>query len=142
MHVSENSVASSQNSNTVANEIQTQNDREETPITNCNHAIQTHALVHTSNGSRQSSSPKDSINTHDVDNERIPVIFKSDVNMVSSKENSFCGYTRNRIDRYFVSGIRKSSTETGMREYMQDRGVHPTFIRFFRTQTTLQNPLN
>ena len=45
--------------------------------------------------------------------------------------NGFHGYKKNRFERYFVSGIRKSSTEADMREYLQGRNVLPTFIKFF-----------
>ena len=61
----------------------------------------------------------------------IPIIFNQDTNMVSDRVNGFHGYKKNRVERYFVSGIRKSSTEAGMREYLQGRNVHPTFIKFF-----------
>lgn len=61
----------------------------------------------------------------------IPIIFNEDANMVSNRVNGFHRYNKNRVERYFVSGIRKSSTEAGMREYLQGRNVHPTFIKFF-----------
>ena len=61
----------------------------------------------------------------------IPIIFNQDVNMVSNRVNGFHGYKKNRVECYFVSGICKSLTEAGMREYLQGRNVHPTFIKFF-----------
>jgi hypothetical protein len=61
----------------------------------------------------------------------IPIIFNQDANMVSNSVNGFHGYKKNRVERFFVSGIRKSLTEAGMREYLQVRNVHPTFIKFF-----------
>lgn len=63
---------------------------------------------------------------------RIPVHMTNDANMVSIRENAeFHGISRKRVDRYFVSGIRKDSTEEGMRSYLEDNKVRVTFVRFF-----------
>ena len=63
--------------------------------------------------------------------QNIPVVCSRDVNMVTNRSDDSKGYTRNRVDRYFVSGIRKSSTESGMRNYLEEQNVHVTFIRYF-----------
>lgn len=57
--------------------------------------------------------------------------------MVTNRSNDFKGYTRNRVDRFFVSGIRKSSTESGMRNYSEERNVHFVHVTFIRY---LSNP--
>jgi uncharacterized protein YpiB (UPF0302 family) len=60
----------------------------------------------------------------------IPIIFNQDANIVSNSVNGFHGYKKNRVERYFVSGIRKSSTEAGMREYLQVLNVHPNIMKY------------
>ena len=61
----------------------------------------------------------------------ITVVCNSDMNMVTNK---FQGYHRNRVDRFFVSGISKASSENDMRAYLQERN-----IRFFDNPNSTRN---
>ena len=68
----------------------------------------------------------------DLHPRNIPVYLSNDANMVSRREKfDFHGNNRKQVDRYFVSGISKDSSENGMRSFLEENGVRFTFIRFF-----------
>ena len=46
-------------------------------------------------------------------------------------QSEFSGVTRQRITRYYIGGISKSSTETGLRNFLSDRNIKITHLRFF-----------
>ncbi len=48
--------------------------------------------------------------------------------------NNFQGSDRRRVSRFYIGGIRKSSTYEDMKSYLQERDVRVTFIRFFQRQ--------
>ncbi|CAG2238848.1 unnamed protein product [Mytilus edulis] len=66
---------------------------------------------------------------------KIPVHVANDANMVSIRENPyFQGSRKNRVDRYFVSGISLESTEHGMKSFLEENGIRYTFLRFFNSR--------
>ena len=48
-----------------------------------------------------------------------------------STQPAFRGVTKQRIARFYIGGINKSSTETGMRNFLSNRNVKITHLRFF-----------
>ena len=48
-----------------------------------------------------------------------------------STQPAFSGVTKQRIARFYIGGINKSSTETGLRNFLSDRNVKITNLRFF-----------
>ena len=49
-------------------------------------------------------------------------------------QSTFSGVTKQRIARYYIGGIIKSSTETGLRNFLSDREINITHLRFFNRQ--------
>ena len=73
-------------------------------------------------------------NSDERNKQAIPVIMRSNINKIPMKHTAlFEGYAnkRNHIDRFFISGISTSSSESGMRSFLEDNGIRFTFLRYF-----------
>lgn len=46
----------------------------------------------------------------------------------------FGGVVKNRVERYYVGHIDPNSNEAGIRAYIQDQGIHVTFLRLMQSQ--------
>ena len=74
---------------------------------------------------------------------KIPIHVANDANMVSIRENPyFQGSRKNRVDRYFVSGISLESTEHGMKSFLEENGIRYTFLRFLKAVIDHRFPPN
>ena len=65
---------------------------------------------------------------------RIPVrVHGLTADIQPTDEDLFTGVTRKRTARYYLSGINSKSTRTGIVKYLEQRGVHVTYLRLFNS---------
>ena len=54
-----------------------------------------------------------------------------------TQSSIFSGFVKNsirKVKRFYIGGINKSSTETGMRTYLSQNGIRVTHLRYFDKQ--------
>lgn len=72
---------------------------------------------------------QDKLNHHKVTNNAndLPVEPKG-----KSNKDVFLGDTYKKASRYYISGIKNSSTHIGIKNYLKSKGVHVTHLRLFK----------
>ena len=69
---------------------------------------------------------------HPTERKKIGVQVSSDQCRATLSTQPACsGVTKQRIARFYIGGISKSSTETGLRNFLSVRNVKITHVRFF-----------
>ncbi|VDI32382.1 Hypothetical predicted protein [Mytilus galloprovincialis] len=84
----------------------------------------------------RSSSHAESKLLQDESDRSIPVHFPRST-CRPTQSSIFSGFVKNsirKVKRFYIGGINKSSTETGMRTYLSQNGIRVTHLRYFDKQ--------
>ena len=80
---------------------------------------------------------------HPTERNKIGVQVSSDqCRATLSTQPAFSGVTKQRIARFYIGDICKSSTETGLRNFLSVRNVKITHLRFFNRDDKISASAN